>query len=1378
MKQKRKPFRVEKRSWYVADSARGFRIRKELEHSTRNLVAIVVIVVGLCAGLLTSVYAFFSDTMSGNLNATSSSGPADLWEFECTKNIEIWTAPYSGVYELEVWGAQGGSGGWFSNSAFYSTGGKGGYATGKINLTSGDQLYVRVGCEGEGWNPRNQKMQTGTSSTKYGGFGGGGNTTSSYPSAGGGGASDMRILADTFNNRVIVAGGGGGGGNANNGTQLSDGGPGGGTTATTLPASSQYSNRTPGGGSSQTAGGANHSNNGGGTALFGVGANSIQNLAGGGGGGWYGGGVGDNSTGGGGGSGYVLTSSSHKPAGYAVGSQYYMTDTLLVGGDNSMPAPAGGTQTGQPGHGFACIKLITSPPTITLVGNDPYIVPQGSVYSDPGATAHDAIDGDISASIIVNSSAVNMSIAGTYQVTYMVTNSFGLIATETRTVLVISLATDFNCTNSITSWTVPLSGQYKIETWGAQGGTVNTTVGYQGAYAISEVTLTQGDVLKILPGCLGGYGAGGGGSFVTDSSDVPLAVAGGGGGRGGLTANGAANQQTSGSPANYGQAGQNGGSTNSGGGGTSGSGGNHGITNAQAPGGGGLLGDGANGTSGSTGGKSFVSGGLGGAGAGTALSSPLQPPGNGGFGGGAGSYNNNGGGYFRGGGGGGYSGGQGGTYSPDNTTNSGGGGGGSYATGPGANTIAGNAVMPAPSGGTQTGQSGNGLVRISNIISPPVITLLGDNPLYLPLGDAWSDPGATAHDAIDGDLTVSISVNDSSLDVNTLGTYNVIYSVTNSFGVTATIVRTVEVVQSTVFNFTCSNNVELWTVPLTGRYRLETWGAQGGGSSGGKGGYSVGEVVLTAGTDLHVAVGCSGDNGGWNGGGINANPAGGISNGGGGGTDIRVNVDSLLARVIVAGGGGGMGATSGNGGVGGGTSGTIGSGGAGPGTPTAGGVGYCGVSSNGSFGLGGDNTSCAVSGGGTGGGGWYGGGVDYMNFGGGGGSGFAFTSSSTNLPVGYLLSSQYQMSSASTTAGNASFLSPAGVAETGHTGNGYARVTILALSPTIQLLGSDPLTITQGGSFVDPGATASDPVDGDLTSSIVVSTGGLNTSVPGTYTVTYSITNSVGLTATVTRTVIVLMATVNFYCTNAVQTLVVPFTGQYKIETWGADGGVVSTSANSSKGGYSSGIVNLTVGETLYIYVGCQGEALTTPNYINLGGFNGGGAAKNSSGTGTTVTRTGGGGATDIRILVDSLYNRIIVAGGGGGNSAHAVNQTAGNGGGFSGTNGNFGNGGTQSAGGSSQAAGGTISGFGVGASNTTSTVGGGGGGWYGGGNGNGAGGGSGYVLTSSSIKPAGYFMQNANYYLSSPISAALNQAGFVTNPVITGHGYARITKL
>lgn len=76
----------------------------------------------------------------------------------------------------------------------------------------------------------------------------------------------------------------------------------------------------------------------------------------------------------------------------------------------------------------------------------------------------------------------------------------------------------------------------------------------------------------------------------------------------------------------------------------------------------------------------------------------------------------------------------------------------------------------------------------------PVITLVGANPLNITVGGTYSDPGATANDAEDGDVTGDIVVGGDTVDVNTIGTYNVTYDVEDSEGLAAVQVsRTVNV---------------------------------------------------------------------------------------------------------------------------------------------------------------------------------------------------------------------------------------------------------------------------------------------------------------------------------------------------------------------------------------------------------------------------------------------------------------------------------------------------------------------------------------------------------------------------------------------------------
>ena len=104
--------------------------------------------------------------------------------------------------------------------------------------------------------------------------------------------------------------------------------------------------------------------------------------------------------------------------------------------------------------------------------------------------------------------------------------------------------------------------------------------------------------------------------------------------------------------------------------------------------------------------------------------------------------------------------------------------------------------------------------------------------------------------------------------------------------------------------------------------------------------------------------------------------------------------------------------------------------------------------------------------------------------------------------------------------------------------------------------------------------------------------------------------------------------------------------GTYKLEVWGAQGGVGYSNSAGGKGGYSSGVIVLSRPTTFYVYVGGN------PGSTVAGGFNGGG-----SGNQNRNDNGGGGGGTDMRIGSTSLYARVIVAGGGGGGVSFFVNS-------------------------------------------------------------------------------------------------------------------------
>jgi len=74
-------------------------------------------------------------------------------------------------------------------------------------------------------------------------------------------------------------------------------------------------------------------------------------------------------------------------------------------------------------------------------------------------------------------------------------------------------------------------------------------------------------------------------------------------------------------------------------------------------------------------------------------------------------------------------------------------------------------------------------------------------------------------------------------------------------------------------------------------------------------------------------------------------------------------------------------------------------------------------------------------------------------------------------------------------------------------------------APVITLLGQAVIELVVGDVYTDEGATATDDVDGDLTTSIVVDNP-VDTTTPGTYTVTYTVSDAAGNLATpITRTI-------------------------------------------------------------------------------------------------------------------------------------------------------------------------------------------------------------------------------------------------------------------
>jgi Pro-kumamolisin, activation domain/Domain of unknown function (DUF5011)/Immunoglobulin domain/Viral BACON domain len=89
--------------------------------------------------------------------------------------------------------------------------------------------------------------------------------------------------------------------------------------------------------------------------------------------------------------------------------------------------------------------------------------------------------------------------------------------------------------------------------------------------------------------------------------------------------------------------------------------------------------------------------------------------------------------------------------------------------------------------------SSNALLTVHDT-TPPVITLNGGSPIYVELGGAFTDPGATANDACAG--SVSISTN-GIVNINAVGTNTLIYTANDGNGNTNTATRAVIVRDTT-----------------------------------------------------------------------------------------------------------------------------------------------------------------------------------------------------------------------------------------------------------------------------------------------------------------------------------------------------------------------------------------------------------------------------------------------------------------------------------------------------------------------------------------------------------------------------------------------------
>lgn len=202
-----------------------------------------------------------------------------------------------------------------------------------------------------------------------------------------------------------------------------------------------------------------------------------------------------------------------------------------------------------------------------------------------------------------------------------------------------------------------------------------------------------------------------------------------------------------------------------------------------------------------------------------------------------------------------------------------------------------------------------------------------------------------------------------------------------------------------------------------------------------------------------------------------------------------------------------------------------------------------------------------------------------------------------------------------------------------------------------------------GGSALEPGGNSGGGSinifynenyinDGEITANGKTKTSVGVTAYTGSISVGKIENNSYSSTYTnYTKTEIPSNTTGEFDYTGSYSKYEIKETGYYKIECFGANGGYAvgngTIRGKGGKGGYTSGIIQLNQGETLWVYVGGHGtDAVAGKDSTN--GYNGGGLGTEDHYDDDAAGA--GGGSTDIRLVsgkwdnFKSLKSRIMVA--------------------------------------------------------------------------------------------------------------------------------------
>ncbi|MFH0804277.1 MAG: DUF5011 domain-containing protein [Candidatus Zambryskibacteria bacterium] len=330
--------------------------------------------------------------------------------------------------------------------------------------------------------------------------------------------------------------------------------------------------------------------------------------------------------------------------------------------------------------------------------------------------------------------------------------------------------------------------------------------------------------------------------------------------------------------------------------------------------------------------------------------------------------------------------------------------------------------------------------------TPPAITLIGANPLNLTIGDTFTDPGATATDTEDGDLTSAI-ITSGTVDTAIVGSYEITYSVTDSGGLSASVTRTVVVSDVVVPPPPVESNISINASKIVcdSESDLPNWGLGGPDIT-----VNTASEFITSHPNCHLESGWNfqwanntatdpggsfiGEIGGWNNFGPTNEQGVAVAT-----VPMSSASPFIWVREVLK-------------------------------------TDYLTFSYPGSNDSNSAEMYCRT---------------DVLNY-----DNYDRVDSPFVLGETYYCVA-FNVSTATTTPP-------------------------VNTPPTITLIGANPLTLTVGDTFIDPGATATDLEDGDATTtSHIIVTGTVDASTTGSYILTYSVTDSGGLSASTTRTVVV-----------------------------------------------------------------------------------------------------------------------------------------------------------------------------------------------------------------------------------------------------------------